>query len=156
LREDAPAPMEDEVSRWAFKQLKLALQVVPIHRTPNWNKPFLVYCDASREAVGGTLSQLDEKGHDHPIHFASRQLISAEKNYTVIEHEGLVLSMMPCTLSKPCQSLNSIFCPMGQKIRLLNTMIITLTNFHKTNPIVNLPITNNSLQVNKFEQCDNL
>jgi hypothetical protein len=64
---------------------------VPIHRTPNWNKPFLVYCDASREAVGGTLSQLDENGHDHPIHFASRQLTSTEKNYIVTEHVGLAI-----------------------------------------------------------------
>jgi len=64
--------MEDEVSRRAFEQLKSALQVAPILRTPDWNKPFLVYCDASGEAVGNTLSQLDENGHDHPIHFASR------------------------------------------------------------------------------------
>jgi len=56
LREDAPALMEDEVSRRAFEQLKSTLQVVPILRTPDWNKPFLVYCDASREAVGSTLS----------------------------------------------------------------------------------------------------
>ncbi len=85
LREDAPALMEDRVSKRAFEQLKSALQVAPILRTPEWNKPFLVYCDASGEAVGSTLSQLDENGHDHPIHFASRKLISAEKNYIVTE-----------------------------------------------------------------------
>jgi len=70
--------------------LKLALQVAPILRTPDWNKPFLVYCDASGEAVGSTLSQLDKNGHDHPIHFTSRQLTSIEKNYTMTEQEGLV------------------------------------------------------------------
>jgi len=91
LREDAPALMEDEMSRWAFEQLKLALQVTPILRTPDWNKPFLVYCDASGEAVGNTLSQLDENGHDHPIHFANKQLTSTEKNYTMIEQEGLAV-----------------------------------------------------------------
>ncbi len=79
------------MSRWAFEQLKSALQVVPILRTPNWNKPFLVYCDASGETVGGTLSQLDENGHDHPIHFVSIQLISIEKNYIMTEHEGFVV-----------------------------------------------------------------
>jgi len=56
LREDALALMEDEVSRRAFEQLKSALQVVPILWTPDWNKSFLVYCDASGEAVGNTLS----------------------------------------------------------------------------------------------------
>jgi hypothetical protein len=39
--------------------------------------------------MGNTLSQLDENGHDHPIHFASKQLTSTEKNYIVIEQEGL-------------------------------------------------------------------
>jgi hypothetical protein len=91
LREDAPAPMEDEVSRRAFEQLKSALQVALILRTPDWNIPFLVYCDASGEAVGSTLSQLDENGHDHPIHFANKQLTSAEKNYNVTEQEGLAV-----------------------------------------------------------------
>jgi len=56
LREDALAPMEDEVSRRAFEQLKSALQVAPILRTLDWNKPFLIYRDASEEAVGNTLS----------------------------------------------------------------------------------------------------
>jgi len=41
--------------------------------------------------VGSTLSQLDENGHDYPIHFANRQLTSAEKNYTVTEQEGLIV-----------------------------------------------------------------
>jgi hypothetical protein len=41
--------------------------------------------------MGSTLSQLDENGHDHPIHFARRQLISTKKNYTMIEQEGHVI-----------------------------------------------------------------
>ncbi len=35
LHEDAPALMEDGVSRRAFEQLKSALQVAPILRTPD-------------------------------------------------------------------------------------------------------------------------
>jgi hypothetical protein len=85
LCEDALALMEDEVLRRAFEQLKSAFQVAPILQTLNWNKPFLVYCDASGEAVGSTLSQLDENRHDHFIHFVSRQSTSAQKNYTVTE-----------------------------------------------------------------------
>jgi len=76
--EDAPTPMEDEASKCAVEQLKLTFQTAPIFRTPDWNKPFLVYCDAFGKVVGNTLSQLDENGHDHPIHFASRQLILAK------------------------------------------------------------------------------
>jgi len=91
LHEDALAPMEDKVSRQAFKQLKSTFQVALILRTPDWNKPFLVYCDAFVEAVGSTLSQLDENGHDHPIHFANKQLISAKKSYIVTELESLAV-----------------------------------------------------------------
>jgi len=72
MREDAPTPMEDETSKHAFEQFKLAFQATSIFRTPDWNKPFLIYCDASRKVVGNTLSQLDGNGHDHPIHFTSR------------------------------------------------------------------------------------
>jgi hypothetical protein len=72
LREDAPTLMEDEALRRAFEQLKSALQIAPIFQTLDWNKSFLVYYDAFGEAVGSTLSQLDENGHDHPIHFASK------------------------------------------------------------------------------------
>jgi hypothetical protein len=38
--------------------------------------------------VGSTLSQLDENGHEHLIHFVSKQLTSIEKNYIVTELEG--------------------------------------------------------------------
>jgi hypothetical protein len=72
LHEDAPTPMEDEVSKHVFEQFKSAFQATPIFWTPNWNKPFLVYCDAFGEVMGNTLSQSDEIGHDHPIHFASK------------------------------------------------------------------------------------
>ncbi len=39
--------------------------------------------------MGSTLSQLDENGHDHPIHFANRQLILVNKNYAMIQQKGL-------------------------------------------------------------------
>ncbi len=89
MRDDAPMPMEDEASKCAFEQLKSAFQVAPILWTPNWNKPFLIYYDASGTTMGSTLFQLDKKGHDHPIHLASRQLTSTEKNYIVIEWKVL-------------------------------------------------------------------
>jgi len=52
LCENALTPMEDEVSRRAFEQLKLVLQVVPIFQTLDLNKPFLIYYDAFGEVVG--------------------------------------------------------------------------------------------------------
>lgn len=37
------------------------------------------------------MAQLDIEGYDHPIYYASRQLTSAEMNYTVTKQEGLVV-----------------------------------------------------------------
>jgi hypothetical protein len=45
--------------------------------------------DASNVALECVLSQKDDKNFDHPIYFASRQLIAAEKNYTTTEREAL-------------------------------------------------------------------
>jgi hypothetical protein len=45
----------------------------PIFQLLNWEKPFGVHYYASRNVIGGTLFQLDESDHDHPIHFASKQ-----------------------------------------------------------------------------------
>ncbi len=76
LREDAPTLMEDEVSRRAFEQLKSALQVVPILRTPDWNKPFLVYCDASGEVVGAPYHNWTKMGMTIPF------ILLAKINFT--------------------------------------------------------------------------
>jgi len=45
--------------------------------------------DASNIALDCVLSQKDSKNIDHPIYFASRQLIAVEKNYTTTECETL-------------------------------------------------------------------
>ena len=49
----------------------------PILVRPNWDKEFHIFIDASNVAIGSLLSQKDEKRHDHPIYFASRQLVQA-------------------------------------------------------------------------------
>jgi hypothetical protein len=72
LQDDAPAPMEDEILLHAFEQFKAILQVALILQSLDWNKPFLIYYDAFGKMVGNTLSQLDENGHDHTIHFARK------------------------------------------------------------------------------------
>ena len=83
------APIWTESCTRAFKTLKKRLTTAPILIPPDWEKNFEVYVDASNVAIGSVLSQKDEKGHDKPIYFASRQLAAAEKNYTVTEREAL-------------------------------------------------------------------
>jgi hypothetical protein len=87
-RTDTP-PVWTQACTEAFNTLKKKLASVPILVAPNWEKDFEVYVNASNVAIGVVLSQKDEKGHDHPIYFASWQLMQAERNYTVTEREAL-------------------------------------------------------------------
>ncbi len=74
--------------QWRMKRQNVHLnnsnqifKITPILHTLNWNKLFLKYCDASREIVGNTLSQLEKNWHDHPIHFVSKQFILVKTKY---------------------------------------------------------------------------
>jgi hypothetical protein len=72
--------------------LKQRLTTYPVLRTPVWDRPFHIYCDASAVAVGSALCQpADDEGRDHPIAFSSKQLSAAERNYTTTERECLAM-----------------------------------------------------------------
>ncbi|MCO5570660.1 hypothetical protein L7F22_024387 [Adiantum nelumboides] len=73
----------------AFQILKQRLISAPILKAPNWDKIFHGHVDASAFAIGCILAQPGEKSMDFPISYSSRQLNSAEKNYTTTEREGL-------------------------------------------------------------------
>ena len=54
-------------------------------RYPNFDEPFFLTCDASKEGLGAVLYQ-NQEGVDRVISFASRTLTEAEKNYHM--HSG--------------------------------------------------------------------
>ena len=56
----------------------------PIMRSPNWNLPFEIMCDASDYAIGVVLGQRDDK-KAFVIYYASKTLDSAQANYTTTE-----------------------------------------------------------------------
>ena len=55
----------------------------------DWNKVFHVHIDTSNFAIGCVLAQSGEHNMDFLVLYASKQLNSAEKNYTTTEQEGL-------------------------------------------------------------------
>ena len=55
---------------------------------PNWGAPFIVETDASNQAVGAVLSQMDEQERRRPIEFYSSGLNHAQKNYSAGELEA--------------------------------------------------------------------
>lgn len=72
----------------AFQRLKNALCKVTALSTPDCNQPFQIHVDASAIAVGGCLTQLDEKGNYKPIAFVSRKLNNTQRNWATIEREA--------------------------------------------------------------------
>src|SRR5579862_9276750 len=53
--------------------------------------PFVLTTDASKYELGAILSQLDEKGHEKAIHFASRTTNKHEQNYATTQLECLAV-----------------------------------------------------------------
>jgi hypothetical protein len=67
------------------------LTTTPILVTPNWTMEFHVHYDASNIAIGAVLAQNIHGDRDSPIHYASRLLNNAEKNYSTTEREALAM-----------------------------------------------------------------
>ena len=75
----------------AFDTLKAALTSPPILAYPNFEKPFLISCDASKFGLGYILGQKDDSGHERVIAYGGRTLSNAERKYTVTEQELLAV-----------------------------------------------------------------
>lgn len=74
-----------------FNQLKQTLYCAPTMQSPNWDKPSRRHIDAFALAVRGTLTQLDDDGHDPAVVYFSKRLHQVEENYTATDREPLGL-----------------------------------------------------------------
>ena len=70
--------------------LKGKVQSAPVLVFPDFNKPFLLETDASKEGLGTVLSQKQSDGWYHPITFGSHSLTPSE-NYHSSKLEFLAL-----------------------------------------------------------------
>lgn len=68
----------DDTCSKTFADLKDALCSTPIMQAPDWDRPFRCHIDASALAVGGTLTQRGEDGHDRAVAYFSKRLNEAE------------------------------------------------------------------------------
>ena len=75
----------------AFNKLIKKLTTAPVLKLPDFDKPFTVKTDASKYAIGGILTQKDDKGREHPVCYASRVLRPPEVSYYTTEKECLSL-----------------------------------------------------------------
>ena len=71
--------------------LKEKISSAPLLVFPDFNKPFLLETDASKEGLGAVLLQKQDDGRYHPVAFGSRMLTPSEQNYHSSNLEFLML-----------------------------------------------------------------
>ena len=84
LQKDIPFVFDDDCAE-EFEILK-ALISAPIVQPPDWNLPFEIMCDASDYAVGDVVGKIVDKKLN-VIHYASKTLDNAQRNYATTEKE---------------------------------------------------------------------
>ena len=65
----------------AVNILKRKVHTAPVLVFLDFDKPFLLETDASKEGLGAMLSHKQSDGHYHPVTFGSCSLTTSEKNY---------------------------------------------------------------------------
>ena len=86
LQNDIPFVFYDDFLE-AFETLKKALISPPIVQPPNWNLPFEIMCDASDYVFGVVLGKRVDKKLN-VIHYASKTLDSAQRNYLLLKNNS--------------------------------------------------------------------
>ena len=99
LQKDIPFVFDDDCVE-AFETLKKALITSPIVQPPDWNLPFEIMCDASDHVIGDVRGQRVDKKLN-VIHYASKTLDTAQRNYATTEKEFLAV-VFACDKFRPC------------------------------------------------------
>ena len=85
-------PVQLPLKAWeVVRILKDKIQSAPVLVFSDFDKPFLLETDASKEGLGAVLSQKQDGGHYHPVAFGSCSLMPSEKNYHSSKLEFLAL-----------------------------------------------------------------
>jgi len=80
----------DELDKAFFKCKSSLANATKLH-SPSKSGIFILDTDASNESIGGVLSQVDEKGVERPIFFASNRLSKTEQRYCTTRKELLAV-----------------------------------------------------------------
>ena len=88
LKQDTPFVWTDRQEQ-AFNILKEKLSNPPILAFPQFDKEFILVCDASDIGIGSCLMQYDNSNKLHPVAYYSRKLSKSELNYSVTDKESL-------------------------------------------------------------------
>ena len=75
----------------AFDTLKQKLTSTPILSYPQFDREFILYCDASNYSISYILGQKDEHNREYVIAYAGRSLSDTEKRWPITHREALSL-----------------------------------------------------------------
>ncbi|GBL99975.1 Retrovirus-related Pol polyprotein from transposon 17.6, partial [Araneus ventricosus] len=78
----------NEEAELAFQALKRELTRMPSLYTPQLDKSFQLYTDASATAIGACLAQTGDDGNEKPIAFFSKKLTPTQMRWATIEREA--------------------------------------------------------------------
>jgi hypothetical protein len=59
--------------------------------TPRYDREFIIHTDASGVAVGGMLSQFDDRGVLRPIAYASKKFSECQSRWSAIDREAFAI-----------------------------------------------------------------
>jgi hypothetical protein len=90
MQKDTPFKWKKEQQQ-SFEILKEKLTTLPILAHPDFEKPFYLLTDGSSEGLGAVLAQLNEKGQEQVIAYASKSLQGAQKSYSATEFKCLAV-----------------------------------------------------------------
>jgi len=69
-----------------FVEVKKAISSTPVLAKPNFEKYFIIYTNATKEAISAILLKKYDQNNDQPINYMSQSLLDVEFKYTLIEN----------------------------------------------------------------------
>ena len=75
----------------SFLKIKNKIAEITFRSQPDLNKEFILITDASNNAMGAVLTQLDDKGCEHMISCFSKKFVKAQMNYSTTDKELLAI-----------------------------------------------------------------
>jgi len=75
----------------AFERLKQVISMMLILVHLDFNRPFILYMNASKKGLGAILAQEGQDKRIHPVMFISYKNNRHERNYLITDLEGLAV-----------------------------------------------------------------